>query len=245
MLLRRIKVHVDEQNWFAVLLDFVIVVVGIFVGLQVDNWNEDRKTRAEEQRYLVRLSEDAAGSLEQGRFMRNFIVDSADRAEIVLRALDDCALDPGDRVDFANGLYHLAKLFPPYMVRGTIDELTSTGKLAILRNTELRDQLNLTIREFERFSLIFDDAEARTQPHVAYVDSIVVYRISEPQSGDTEIGWNDIDLDLDAVCHDRRFYTAVSAARNYAYDVASWHDTTMRVIDEFKTAVDAELREAY
>jgi hypothetical protein len=241
MLLRRIMKHVDEQNWFAVLLDFLIVVVGIFVGLQVDNWNEERKARAEEQEYLARLSEDAAGSLEQGQFMRGFIVDSADRAGIVLRALDSCSIDPADQEDFANGLYHLAKLFPPYMVRGTIDELISTGKLTILGNTELRDRLNSTIREYERFSLIFDDAEARTQSHVAYVDSVVVYRISKPQSGNTEIAWSDIEVDLDAICHDRRFYTAVAAARNYAYDVASWHDATMQFIAEFKAAVDAEL----
>ena len=44
MLLRRITRHVKEQNWFAVGIDFVIVVIGVFIGLQVANWNEARVT---------------------------------------------------------------------------------------------------------------------------------------------------------------------------------------------------------
>ena len=42
MRLRRITEHVKTQNWFAVGLDFVIVVGGVFIGIQVSNWNEAR-----------------------------------------------------------------------------------------------------------------------------------------------------------------------------------------------------------
>jgi len=34
MLLRRFLTHFNRQDWLAIFLDFVIVVVGIFVGLQ-------------------------------------------------------------------------------------------------------------------------------------------------------------------------------------------------------------------
>ena len=39
MLLRRITKHVQNQNWFAVVIDFLIVVVGVFIGIQVANLN--------------------------------------------------------------------------------------------------------------------------------------------------------------------------------------------------------------
>lgn len=39
MLLRRVTENVKAQNWTAVALDFVIVVVGVFIGIQVANWN--------------------------------------------------------------------------------------------------------------------------------------------------------------------------------------------------------------
>jgi len=34
MILRRLTKHVKDQNWFAVGLDFVIVVIGVFVGMR-------------------------------------------------------------------------------------------------------------------------------------------------------------------------------------------------------------------
>ena len=52
MLLRRITQHVKEQNWFAVGLDFIIVVVGVVIGIQVANWNDNRAARAETDRTL-------------------------------------------------------------------------------------------------------------------------------------------------------------------------------------------------
>ncbi len=42
MILRRIAEHVKAQNWFAVFIDFVIVVVGVFIGLQVQEWSQRR-----------------------------------------------------------------------------------------------------------------------------------------------------------------------------------------------------------
>ena len=55
MLLRRITKHVTDQNWFAVFLDFVIVVVGVFIGIQVANWNEERQQKQTTKHYIERL----------------------------------------------------------------------------------------------------------------------------------------------------------------------------------------------
>ena len=48
MILRSVMKHVRDQDWLAVSLDFLIVVVGVFIGIQVANWNEAQ----EEQRRL-------------------------------------------------------------------------------------------------------------------------------------------------------------------------------------------------
>lgn len=53
MLLRRITQHIKDQNWFAVGIDFVIVVIGVFIGIQVANWNE---ARAEKDRIAAQLA---------------------------------------------------------------------------------------------------------------------------------------------------------------------------------------------
>ena len=55
MLLRRITHHIKNQNWFAVFLDFIIVVAGVFIGIQVSNWNESRVEAIREQEVLVSI----------------------------------------------------------------------------------------------------------------------------------------------------------------------------------------------
>jgi hypothetical protein len=32
--------HVTDQNWFGVALDVLVVITGIFLGMQVTEWNE-------------------------------------------------------------------------------------------------------------------------------------------------------------------------------------------------------------
>ncbi len=58
MLLRRITEHVKAQNWFAVGLDFMIVIVGVFIGIQVANWNETRGDRHREAQILNEVAAD-------------------------------------------------------------------------------------------------------------------------------------------------------------------------------------------
>lgn len=45
MAIRRFREHVADQNWFAVLVDIGVVVLGVFLGLQANNWNDDRIER--------------------------------------------------------------------------------------------------------------------------------------------------------------------------------------------------------
>jgi hypothetical protein len=64
MILRRIIAHFRKQEWTAIFLDFVIVVAGVFVGLQVNNWNAARAERAAEMRHLEEIAEDLRADLE-------------------------------------------------------------------------------------------------------------------------------------------------------------------------------------
>jgi hypothetical protein len=54
MILRRIIAHFRKQEWTAIALDFLIVVVGVFVGLQVNNWNQAHLLKSKFRRPYVR-----------------------------------------------------------------------------------------------------------------------------------------------------------------------------------------------
>ena len=64
MILRRITEHIESQNWFAVAIEFVIVVVGVFVGLQAQDWSTARAEQKAEQAAIERLVIEYEANLE-------------------------------------------------------------------------------------------------------------------------------------------------------------------------------------
>src|SRR5512147_1965408 len=68
MIPRRVAEHAKAQNWFAVALDFFIVVIGVFIGIEVANWNQARQDRQEERRYYGQLLVDLRSDLETFSF---------------------------------------------------------------------------------------------------------------------------------------------------------------------------------
>ena len=64
MLLRSISKHVKDQNWFAVTLDFLIVVVCILIAFQITNWNEERGDRHREVQVLRDIATDIAADID-------------------------------------------------------------------------------------------------------------------------------------------------------------------------------------
>lgn len=55
MILRGLAKHLKEQNWTAIWIEFVLLVVGVFLGIQVANWNEARLERNRELVFLAQL----------------------------------------------------------------------------------------------------------------------------------------------------------------------------------------------
>jgi hypothetical protein len=58
MILRRVIEHVKTQHWTAIWIDLLIVILGVFIGTQVSNWNSERADRSAERRHLEEIAED-------------------------------------------------------------------------------------------------------------------------------------------------------------------------------------------
>jgi hypothetical protein len=63
MILRRVIEHFRKQEWTAIFLDFIIVVLGVFVGMQVQEWSKQRDDRHREAQIIA----DMLGDLEIDR----------------------------------------------------------------------------------------------------------------------------------------------------------------------------------
>jgi hypothetical protein len=58
LILRRFVKHLRAKDWTVALIELVLVVLGVFLGFQLTQWNEDRNDRAREQVYLLNVAED-------------------------------------------------------------------------------------------------------------------------------------------------------------------------------------------
>ena len=141
MILRRLTRHVKDQNWFAVGLDFVIVVIGVFIGLQVSNWNATRADKATGAAYLARIAADIrSDDARLADIMETWREDAA-QTETIVHYLEG---DPvGDLTDWDmfQIIYYGAGWTPFSPNRVTYDELISTGKFSLVADPALRREI--------------------------------------------------------------------------------------------------------
>lgn len=218
MILRRLAQSLKEQNWTAIAVEFVLLVLGVFLGIQVSNWNASMIERRETHDAMQRLENDMRLSVKLTQLSIDSMTDIAHRADLVFHRLRACSLPEADRDEFANGLYGLGKIMPARLVGTTFDELRDSGRLGLIGNADLRQELNDNARKQESHEVVFKLIATRMDPHIAYIDSNVIYDIEGTIGGGARIGWNRVDIDFNAACKDRRFLTAVAAIRNYTYD---------------------------
>jgi hypothetical protein len=141
MILRRIVEHAKTQNWFAVTLDFFIVVIGVFVGIEVANLNQARQDRQEERRYYGQLLVDLRSDLDAFSVAerRADLYDAAAQQVIDrLGGKDSPKVSPGQ---MAMAIHKAGWVYIPYVSRGTYNELVSTGNLGLLRNADLKSEI--------------------------------------------------------------------------------------------------------
>ncbi|MEZ5982763.1 MAG: hypothetical protein R3C54_10710 [Parvularculaceae bacterium] len=96
MILRRVIEHVKKQHWTAVFLDFVIVVLSVFVGIQVSNWNAARALKAQERSQLSQLLAEIVENdkvVEYQTAYSETSVESGRRALAYLEGGEDCVKD--------------------------------------------------------------------------------------------------------------------------------------------------------
>jgi hypothetical protein len=140
MILRSITKHVRDQNWFAVGIDFIIVIVGVFIGIQVANWNEAQSERRILNHQLSSLHAEFTENLN--RFDRygqrlNAKIDDIQTLRSLIAGLPHDGQDEAlDRM-----LMNVFSVAVFTADRTTLDELKDSGKLRQLRDIGIRQPL--------------------------------------------------------------------------------------------------------
>lgn len=152
MILRRVIEHFRKQEWTAIAIDFVIVVVGVFVGIQVSNWNAKRIAASDAEAYLARIADDISGNRDDLEGLARYYRQTREHGENALAALDKPAEALGG--PFLIDLYQTTQIAPRSTRRDAYDEMLAAGLVNENLSLDLRRRLaNYYVNE-ESFAVV-------------------------------------------------------------------------------------------
>ncbi len=136
MILRRLSQSLKEQNWAAIVIEFILLVAGVFLGIQVANWNAARVEQKRADELFVRIIDDLESEKSNVDVLREYYETTAMYAQISLAEFEQ----PGsvDPETFVISAYQASQWQETASSRSTFDEIVATGAVNLVRNEKAR-----------------------------------------------------------------------------------------------------------
>ena len=141
MIINRFSRAIIEQNWLTVVLEILVVVIGIFLGLQVADWNENRKHQQQELVYLAKLSDDLSAMQADLLLEIERRTERVERMKSALYALEACDDSPEAQADVKFTLERYQVSNGINFLDATYNEMVASGALARIANQELKQSI--------------------------------------------------------------------------------------------------------
>lgn len=183
MILRRFAQSLKERDWTAIWIEFVLLVAGVFLGIQVANWNEDRLTRDKAKVFTTRLKDDLCAEAWRYQFLLAYYRDIRDATEAAADALS--GKTPLSNEALLVSAYRATQYKQGASTRATYDELISTGSIGLIEDRKL---LGLAVRAYSLATIDNTVREGFESPFRA------LFRMTVP---------NDVQRALASQCGDR------------------------------------------
>lgn len=137
-LARKIRGH----DWFAVLVELAVVILGIVIAFQIDRWREFRADRVLEASYVRRLLADIETDIPR---IEHAVARAAQRkryAELLMAVSKDPGAAAADPARFLVALEAAAWTHTPALATYSFDDLRATGRLNLIRSEEIARALS-------------------------------------------------------------------------------------------------------
>jgi len=133
----RLEAPPGKYIWFAI-LEIFLVVIGIFIALQVNNWTEERKLRSIEKNVLMDLRSELYANISRLDSIINERENVLAAGRLLLeQSGPDASWD--SEVNFDSLLFKVIlsgwKFFPE---SGVVTDILNSGKLNVIQNDSLR-----------------------------------------------------------------------------------------------------------
>lgn len=140
--LRRLELRKRSGQYFVYAIgEIVLIVMGILIALQISEWNQGRKDGEQERIILQRIEEELSTELRLVSFRKQSLSEKKEAMSRIERAFDEprggghfeFLLDVRTASYFGSGFPGVQSL--------TFDEVVYAGKLSLIKNKELRVQI--------------------------------------------------------------------------------------------------------
>lgn len=139
MILRRLTNALKEQNWTTILIEFVLLVSGVFLGIQVSNWNQAQTDARLGQDYIKRLTRDLDENLASASAQSAYYA----AVLVSVRKTDALMSEPNpDPRQLVINAYRATEIIYTAPVRATWDQIVSSGHLSLLGNDAAESKLS-------------------------------------------------------------------------------------------------------
>lgn len=137
MILRRLAQAIREQNWFEVVLEIVIVVIGILVGLQVNDWDQSRLEGESDRRALALFADELELMLEEAEIDVKYVTASMQELSSGTKIALNCDANDRERNRLTAAIGNTLIWRVPDIRPSGLAEIGNSGTLARLGNPEL------------------------------------------------------------------------------------------------------------
>ena len=129
--------------------EIILVVIGILIALQINNWNKERKTANKGKEYIQEIYKE----LKIERSNIDEILNSLERqykgTEEVLSVFESESKEIKDTVQFTQHYWSTTRLFIVERDQNSFDKLKSSGESTLLKNDSLSNLLDRFYKDFD------------------------------------------------------------------------------------------------
>ena len=141
MIHRRTAEAFRRQDWFTVFVETMIVVLGVFLGLQVNNWNAARVEGQRSREYLSRIRAELVADMTQLERHRGLWQVGANEGYVAINYAETGARGGATDWGILRAFLHASQSFQFAFVDTTYSELRSAGELRLIPDADLRSGL--------------------------------------------------------------------------------------------------------
>lgn len=155
--------------------EILLVVLGILIALQVNNWNEDKQLMETQKIYLKEFSADVDKMYANYNSSLPYYQESVQLSIKAFQSFQNCEISEDQEVILDRMLINYNNIGVLYQERDTYEEMLSANLLANLEDKELKSAITAFFAQADAMMLYINEYKQELTLHTAIIEENVVY----------------------------------------------------------------------